>query len=115
MQYLTRHEKNILPDMKLLDNYRIPTASDTFRMAHIEIDNEGCNGCELCVDACPANVLEMIGKTAVGMKGDNAACIGCGVCVAICLPKVISIDRFQHYEGLYRFIGRAEAMSPRQF
>lgn len=115
MKYLSPKELNIVPDLLMSDYARHPRPNDHYRMGRVEIDNSACNGCELCVEACPGNALKMAGKNAVEMVGDSAGCIGCGACVAICLPEVIKITRFQQYEGRYKFIGRGEASTPRHF
>lgn len=111
MSYLSRKEMGIVPNLNA-DSKRAPLPSDHFTMARVEIAEEGCNGCELCVEACPANALIMAGPTEPVMVGDSAACIACGDCVAICLPDIIRITRFQQYEGRYRFIGRGEPHPP---
>lgn len=115
MKYLSRQELKIVPDMQMANYNRTPHPDDNFMMGRVSIDNSACNGCELCVDVCPANALQMAGKNAVEMVGDAAGCVGCGACVAICLPDIIRITRFQQYEGRYRFIGRGEASVPRRF
>ena len=114
MSYLSRKELSIVPDLSS-DYKRAPLPSDHVTMARVEIDIDGCNGCELCVEVCPANALVMAGPTEPVMVGDNAACIACGDCVAICLPDIIRITRFQQYEGRYRFIGRGEPRQPEAF
>ena len=115
IKYLTRKERNQFPVLSDTRIDRKPQVEDNFMMARIEVDNEICNGCKLCVEACPANTLEMTGKTSVAMKGENPSCIGCGDCIPICLPKAIKITRFQEYKGLYKFIGRGKGSVPRQF
>lgn len=115
MKYLSSREKSVLPEMCGNDAQRQPLPTDHVLMGRVEIDNTGCNGCELCVDICPASALQMTGQFSVGMTGDGAACIGCGDCVPICLPRVIKVTRFQEYDGLYRFIGRGQASPPRKF
>lgn len=115
MKYLTRKERHTVPDMTMSDYQRIPLPDDHFHMGRVEINNAACNGCELCVEVCPAKALEMNGKKSVAMTGEGAGCIGCGACVAICLPDIIRITRFQQYDGHYRFIGRGAASVPRKF
>jgi nitroreductase/NAD-dependent dihydropyrimidine dehydrogenase PreA subunit len=41
-----------------------------------------CTGCSLCVEECPAFVLEMTDTKAAVVRGDW--CIGCGHCGAVC-------------------------------
>ena len=53
-----------------------------------EIDQEECKGCGLCVNACPAKVLEL--STHLNSKGyhpsgyKGSGCIGCGSCFYSC-------------------------------
>ena len=47
-----------------------------------EVLQRRCTGCNLCVEACPGFVLEMINKKASVVRGDW--CIGCGHCGAVC-------------------------------
>ncbi|CBL44844.1 hypothetical protein HDN1F_12610 [gamma proteobacterium HdN1] len=114
-EHLSKKDLNTLPEMGVGNPNHIPNPNDHTLMARVEVDNDGCNGCELCVEVCPGNALEMIDKKAVAMISDSACCIGCGACIAICLPDVISLTRFQQYDGRYRFIGRSEAAEPRKF
>ena len=62
----------------------------------IVIDIEGCKGCELCVEACPTNVILMEKK--VNKKGYHFAymeypdnCTGCSNCGIICPDGVITV------------------------
>lgn len=112
--YLTRKEKKILPPM-VVDIAAPPDSQEALRMGRVEIDNDLCNGCKLCVLACPPKSLEMTGKRSVGMIGDSAPCIGCGDCIPICHPGAITLVKFMEYDGLYKHIGRGPAQPPRQF
>ncbi len=101
--------------MVFVDNQRVPQADDNVSMGRVEINNDACNGCKLCVEACPANSLEMAGKKAVRMLGVGASCIACGDCVPICHPGAIKITRYLEYQGLYKTLGRGKASFPRKF
>lgn len=48
----------------------------------VEIDEETCTGCELCVERCPADALEMVDD--VSKLKSESLCLGCGVCVYKC-------------------------------
>ena len=58
-----------------------------------------CKGCDLCVWACPKQVL-YLDKTRVNAKGYNPAakhedkaCSTCGVCAKICPDSAITVTR----------------------
>lgn len=62
------------------------------------IDAERCKGCEVCVVACPANVLALSRK--VNGKGYNYAsavqpdaCVGCASCAMVCPDSCIVVYR----------------------
>lgn len=64
----------------------------------IVVDIESCKGCELCVEACPTNVIRM--ERRVNSKGYHYAymelpdeCTGCNNCGIICPDGVISVYR----------------------
>lgn len=62
----------------------------------IVVDIEKCKGCEVCVGACPTDVIGMADE--VNSKGyhyaymENAdACIGCANCAIVCPDGVITV------------------------
>jgi 2-oxoglutarate ferredoxin oxidoreductase subunit delta len=62
----------------------------------VKVDVERCKGCNLCVVACPTNVLELARE--VNGKGYNyaymanpEACIGCANCGLVCPDSVIEV------------------------
>lgn len=66
----------------------------------VEINTNRCKGCDLCVVACPCNVLEL-NRRDVNEKGypyahvvnaDN--CIGCAACGIVCPDSCIEVYRF---------------------
>ena len=53
------------------------------------IDQEKCNGCELCVKVCPSETISMQdGKAHV--TGDQS--LQCGHCVAVCPVDAVRVD-----------------------
>ncbi|MFO7873673.1 MAG: 4Fe-4S dicluster domain-containing protein [Bacteroidales bacterium] len=67
------------------------------RKGDVVINIEKCKGCELCISACPNEVLAM--SKEVNKKGHhyavkvNADCIGCANCAIVCPDAVITVYR----------------------
>jgi len=68
-------------------------------MAHIEVDENLCKGCEMCVYACPKNIIAL-DKTKINAKGYHPAklmeaekCIGCKACATMCPDIAITVYR----------------------
>ncbi|MBP7507468.1 MAG: 4Fe-4S binding protein [Prolixibacteraceae bacterium] len=64
----------------------------------VEVDKEQCKGCNLCVVACPQNVLSL--HKEVNSKGYNYSymsnpdeCIGCSNCAMVCPDSCITVYR----------------------
>lgn len=64
----------------------------------IEVDERLCKGCELCVGACPQEVLELAFER-LNSKGYHPAalkeqgCTGCGICAIVCPEAAITVYR----------------------
>jgi 2-oxoglutarate ferredoxin oxidoreductase subunit delta len=64
---------------------------------NIIIDIEKCKGCEICMDACPEDVIAM--SREVNNKGYlyavkiNDSCTGCTNCALVCPDAVITVYR----------------------
>ena len=56
----------------------------------ITLDQEKCNGCEECAEACTVGVLEMRNGKSVPVNAEN--CIGCQSCVEICEQNAITVE-----------------------
>jgi 2-oxoglutarate ferredoxin oxidoreductase subunit delta len=65
-------------------------------MPHVTVDKNHCKGCELCVRACPMQILSM--SKAITVKGffharvhDPSRCIGCKICAITCPDVAIEV------------------------
>lgn len=64
----------------------------------IKIDIELCTGCAYCVEACPANVVEMsnyLNKSGVppAIVARPEKCTGCAACANMCPEIAIEVYR----------------------
>lgn len=68
---------------------------------HVVINTEECKGCELCIEACPLDVLYLAdnfnthGYHPSAYKGSG--CSGCGVCFYAC-PEPGAIAVFKRWD-----------------
>ena len=64
----------------------------------IEVNDLYCKGCELCITACPQDVIQLDGSR-LTPKGHHPAmliaddCTGCGICAIICPDAAITVLR----------------------
>jgi len=56
----------------------------------LQLDEQKCTGCGMCLEVCPHNVLEMKGKHAQIIERD--ACMECGACSRNCPAGAISVQ-----------------------
>ena len=64
----------------------------------VVIDTEACKGCDLCIDACPRDVLVMTTHE-VNTRGYRypqllPGCIACKACAQICPDSVFQVYRY---------------------
>ncbi|MGE5480763.1 MAG: 4Fe-4S dicluster domain-containing protein [Chloroflexota bacterium] len=58
---------------------------------------EKCKGCELCIEACPEQTLQL--SETINQKGYryavvvNSNCTGCANCAAVCPEAIIKVYR----------------------
>ena len=61
-------------------------------MAVDRIDPELCNGCGICVDYCPADVLRLDEKTDKAVAKYPQDCTACRICETDCPQKAITVS-----------------------
>jgi electron transfer flavoprotein alpha subunit len=72
----------------------------------INIINEKCTGCGICVHECPVEAIHMHGGKA---RIDDDTCILCGACARICPAHAITFDK-PHAENGSAFPGASGVM-----
>jgi 2-oxoglutarate ferredoxin oxidoreductase subunit delta len=64
----------------------------------IEVNDQYCKGCELCIAACPPQVMSL-DKERLTPKGYHPAqifkdgCTGCAICALVCPDAAITVYR----------------------
>ena len=65
-------------------------------MPRITVERDRCKGCELCVQACPQQILGM--SREINVKGyffaevtDPSRCLGCRICAIVCPDVAIEV------------------------
>jgi Pyruvate/2-oxoacid:ferredoxin oxidoreductase delta subunit len=51
---------------------------------------ENCTACEICIERCPMEALEIVAEAAPSVNLDR--CIGCGLCASGCPEEAISME-----------------------
>lgn len=71
-------------------------------MPKINVDTSGCRACNLCVEICPTDVMEMDsgGDIAVVVREDD--CIGCTSCMYICPSRCLEVTEFSEQRPFHR-------------
>jgi len=64
----------------------------------VVIAKDRCKGCELCIPACPPEVLQMSLETnAIGFAYPELSpgCTGCGACLLVCPDFCFEVYRYE--------------------
>ena len=56
----------------------------------LQMDENKCTGCGMCIEVCPHHVFKMNGKSA--LITDRDACMECGACSQNCPAGAISVQ-----------------------
>ncbi|AHF07362.1 4Fe-4S dicluster domain-containing protein [Desulfitobacterium metallireducens] len=67
-------------------------------MRKVEFEEERCKGCELCVSACPKNLIALADHlNGMGFRPaivtDQESCISCARCAYMCPDVVITVRK----------------------
>jgi Na+-translocating ferredoxin:NAD+ oxidoreductase RNF subunit RnfB len=71
------------------------------------IDPDECNACEVCIDRCQVDAIQLLDDVA---EVDKDACIGCALCISSCPTEGISLARKTGDEASPIFTDDAELL-----
>ena len=87
-------------------------------MPGVTIDKNHCKGCELCVRACPQQILAMSKR--IGVKGyfyaemvDSSRCIGCQICAITCPDVAIMVQGNAVQYRMFEYAPTPDRLPPR--
>jgi 2-oxoglutarate ferredoxin oxidoreductase subunit delta len=68
---------------------------------YIVIHEQLCKGCDLCIPACPVDIIVKVGPGRVNLRGWTPVevtamelCIACNLCATVCPDLAIDVYRF---------------------
>jgi ferredoxin len=80
-------------------------------MVRVEVAEQSCRGCEMCVDVCPTKVLEFDRTACLARVVEAEDCIACLTCAYICPSRAIRHADYPAVRNFYRdleFVQRME-------
>ncbi len=73
-----------------------PTENYIKESAISVVNEDLCNGCELCIQICPFRIPRMIEKNEKNIATiDQKQCKGCGTCVSLCPTNAVQLESLQ--------------------
>ena len=77
----------------------------------MEIHEQACRGCKMCVEICPTKVLTFDEAACLAKVGKVEDCIACLSCTYLCPSGAIHQEDYPRVKNFYRdleFCGRME-------
>jgi ferredoxin len=68
----------------------------------IDIFQNGCRGCRMCVDVCPVSVLAFDEKNFKASVKEPGNCIGCLSCAYLCPSGALKLSNIHAVKNFYR-------------
>jgi ferredoxin len=73
-------------------------------MQEFYIKNENCSKCGICIEICPALILEKDSEGKVYFNTNKVhLCLGCGHCMAVCNTKSVFANGLQYEKDFFEF------------
>jgi Fe-S-cluster-containing hydrogenase component 2 len=79
-------------------------------MVEIQIHEQSCRGCQMCVDICPTKVFEYDATERRAVLRHAEDCIACLSCAYLCPSGAITHDNYHVVKNFYRDSGFCSRM-----
>ncbi len=71
-------------------------------MIEIQVHEQSCRGCQICVDICPTKVFEYDGAGQRAIIRHAEDCIACLSCAYLCPSGAITHGNYHEVKNFYR-------------
>jgi NAD-dependent dihydropyrimidine dehydrogenase PreA subunit len=79
-------------------------------MVEINIEQNACRGCELCVDECPTKVFDYDAENSIPVIARKDDCVECLSCYYLCPSTAVNLEGIEISKELYRDLTVREKM-----
>ena len=85
---------------------------NTSKMINFYVESKTCSQCGVCVEICPAFVLDKNKEGIVSFKPEYIhLCLGCGQCMAVCKTKSVHANSLKYEKDFFEFSGENNFLS----
>jgi heterodisulfide reductase subunit A len=69
------------------------------------LDENKCNGCGECIEACPVKAITKAEANGADVVINSVSCVGCGVCVPVCKAGALDLNNCTEQQLMARIAG----------
>ncbi len=106
--------------LSLRERLKIPVydRETDVKWAGVDVNDELCDGCGVCVKICPSSALRMVGKgkeKKARLLDEYCNCVACNDCAAICEKNAIRANAAVTCTLFYKTLDHGDLTPPRAY